>query len=299
MKNKILVVIIILLVPISLLINPQTQKQQETQPKQEIIVHLQKDNEILNLNLFDYLVGVVGAEMPASFPFEALKAQSIASRTFALSSLQENNEINTTLSSQSYKTNEELKQTWQNNYDTYYNKIKQAVEATNNLVITYDNQIIKSYYFAMSNGKTTSSLPVFNEELPYIESVESTFEEQNKSFQITTTFTYQNFCESLNISPCENITITDIQKDNTNRITSLKVNNNEYKGTIFRKLLNLRSTDFEIKLNPENIDITTKGYGHGVGMSQYGASYLANKGYNYEEIIKYYYKNVEIKNFTV
>ena len=208
----------------------------------------------------------------------------------------QDNVINITSSAQCYSDNTTLKDKWQNNYDKYYSTIKNAVEETNDKVITYQGNIIKSYYFAISNGKTSTALSVFNEELHYLTNVDSTFDEGVNKYEVTTTFTYDNFCNLLNINPC-NITISNIKRDESNRITSLFINDKEYDGITLRKQLGLRSTDFDIKLL-DNIKITTKGYGHGVGMSQYGANYLANNNYSYEEIIKYYYKDVEITSIN-
>jgi stage II sporulation protein D len=287
MNNKLLIFIIIILIIISISIKP----------KEVLIEH--KDIEVLldnnKLSFNDYLIGVVGCEMPASFHYEALKAQAVASRTFAYNYLKDN-VINITSSAQCYSDNTTLKDKWQNNYDKYYSTIKNAVEETNNKVITYQGNIIKSYYFAISNGKTSTALSVFNEELPYLTNVDSTFDEGVNKYEVTTTFTYDNFCDLLNINPC-NITISNIKRDESNRITSLLINNKEYNGITIRKLLGLRSTDFDIKLL-DNIEITTRGYGHGVGMSQYGANYLANNNYTYEDIIKYYYKDVEITSIN-
>jgi stage II sporulation protein D len=288
MNNKLLIFIIIILIIISISIKP----------KEVLIEH--KDIEVLldnnnKLSLQDYLIGVVGCEMPASFNYEALKAQAVASRTSAYNYLKDN-VINITSSAQCYSDNTTLKDKWQNNYDKYYSTIKNAVEETNDKVITYQGNIIKSYYFAISNGKTSTALSVFNEKLPYLTNVDSTFDEGVNKYEVTTTFTYDNFCNLLNINPC-NITISNIKRDESNRITSLLINNKEYNGITIRKLLGLRSTDFDIKLL-DNIEITTRGYGHGVGMSQYGANYLANNNYTYEDIIKYYYKDVEITSIN-
>ncbi len=287
MNNKLLILIIIILIIITICIKPK-----------EVLIE-NKDIEVLldnnKLSLQDYLIGVVGCEMPASFHYEALKAQAVASRTFAYNYLKDNI-ININSSAQCYSNNNALKDKWQDNYDKYYSIIKKAVEETNNKVITYQGNIIKSYYFAISNGKTSTALSVFNEDLPYLTNVDSTFDEGVNKYEVTTTFTYDNFCNLLNINPC-NITISNIKRDESNRITSLFINDKEYDGITLRKQLGLRSTDFDIKLL-DNIKITTKGYGHGVGMSQYGANYLANNNYSYEEIIKYYYKDVEITSIN-
>ena len=109
----------------------------------------------------------------------------------------------------------------------------------------------------------------------------------------TTSFSKQNFCDLLNIT-CNNIDINILDKSNSGRINTIKINNKIFTGVEIRKKLNLRSTDFKISVKNENVTITTNGYGHGVGMSQYGADAMANQGYKYDEIIKHYYQNVTI-----
>ena len=301
MKNKLLLLIIIVLLPITIFLNNKNVEEgnvktiEPEREKQNIIVNLYKDNQLLTLDFNDYLIGVVGQEMPASFNVEAIKAQAVAARTFALNNL-ENSVIVINDSAQHYIDNEEMKKKWGDKYEEYFNKIKNAVLDTNNEVIKYNNKLIKSYYYAISNGKTEDSVAVFNEELPYLKVVDSTFDKDVNNFEVKKTITYEEFCTQLNINPCE-VKIDNEIRDESNRVLKLNINNKEYLGVDLRKLLNLRSTDFYINLSEENIEIITKGYGHGVGMSQYGANYLANNGYKYNDILKYYYKDVEITNY--
>lgn len=295
MRNKLLLVVVVLLIPITFIYSYKEDNKHEEIHKKEQRVNLEYNNQVIVLSLNDYLIGVVGCEMPASFNIEALKAQSVAARTFAYNFLV-GDIIKLTTGAQCYKTNEELLEKWQENYDEYYNKISSVVKSTDDVVIKYDNNIIKSYYYAMSNGKTEDSIAVFNQELPYLTIVDSSFDSTLKNFEVETSFTFENFCNSLSINPCE-INITNITRDDSNRVRSLRINNIEFSGIDIRKKLSLRSTDFDIDTNDNNIIITTKGYGHGVGMSQYGANYLANQGMKYDEILKYYYKDVDIENY--
>ena len=204
--------------------------------------------------------------------------------------------INTTTAEQAYSSDDELKNKWQDKYNEYIEKISAAVNNTNNLVIKYDQQLIKSYYYAMSNGYTEDSQAVFNESYPYLNVISSSFDSESNNYQVTKNFSREDFCKQLNID-CSSIVISNIIKDNSNRVSTLNINNQEFSGITLRKLLNLRSTDFNINTDNNDIEITTKGYGHGVGMSQYGANYLANNGLNYQEILKYYYQNIEIDNY--
>lgn len=246
----------------------------------------------LKLNIDDYIIGVVAAEMPASFEKEALKAQSIASRTYLINTMSTANLIDTTTNNQVYIDKSAMLEKWGNDYNKYYNKISNCVKETKDKIITYQNKPIKAFYYSMSNGYTESSLNVFKEQLDYLNIIESKWDKDN---QETITISKTDFCQKINID-CSNITITNIKKDKSNRIESITINNKIYTGIEIRKLLNLRSTDFEINITDSLVSVTTKGYGHGVGMSQYGANNMAKEGYTYEEILKYYYQNIEISN---
>jgi stage II sporulation protein D len=294
MLNKILGLVVIVLIVIYFII-PVKEINISEPSKVMIQVNLKNNNQEQIMSLNDYLIGVVGAEMPASFFMEALKAQAIASRTYALNNLNDNL-ITTNTSEQAFLNNDELKSKWQDKYEEYYDKIVDAIKSTDNLVMTYDNKIIKAYYYAMSNGYSETALNVFAEDLPYLNIVDSSFDKNNKNYEVTIKINKEEFCQKLDIT-CSNIIISNIKNDKSNRVISLDINNQTYQGITIRKILNLRSTDFTIIVNNEYVSITTKGYGHGVGMSQYGANYLAKEGYSYEDILKYYYQNVEITYF--
>ena len=263
--------------------------------KSETKIKVNKNNEVLELDLEDYIVGVVAGEMPASFEVEALKAQAVASRTYAMyNKTISDRAMEATTDDQVYLTEEEMKEKWGNDYNTYYNKIKKAVNDTIDVVMKQNGEYFKSFYFAMSNGYTEDSALVFGES--NLESVSSPWDNETlNKFIVDTTFTTEELKQLLSISNIDNIEI--ITRDKTNRVSKLKVNNKEYTGIEFRKLLTLRSTDFTIKKDNENYIITTRGYGHGVGMSQYGANGMSKENYTYEEILKYYYKNIEITKY--
>ena len=201
------------------------------------------------------------------------------------------NALNTTTDDQVYITLDDMKIKWENDFDEYYNKIKKAVNETHNQVMKQNNELFKAFYFAMSNGYTEDSAAVFGE--TNLESVSSPWDNESlNKFIVETTFTKEELKQLLNLNDIEEIKI--ISRDKTNRVSKLSVNNKTYTGVEFRKLLTLRSTDFTIKEENDKYIITTKGYGHGVGMSQYGANGMANENFKYEEILKYYYKDIEI-----
>ena len=199
------------------------------------------------------------------------------------------------ISDQSYISIPEMKEKWNNDFDKYYSKVKAAVLDTKGEVMYYNDEIIKAYYFSMSNGYTEESDLVFGEEKDYLHSVKSPYEENAKNFTVVTKYKRQDICSKLDID-CTNFIINRIERSQSNRVNYITINNIRFKGTEFRKKLALRSTDFLISEQGNEIIITTKGYGHGVGMSQYGANGMAKEGYTYDEILKHYYKNVKISS---
>lgn len=303
MKNKYLLIITIILFIITIISSPKKttsfNNEKKSFPKEITLNVLDtKTNKINQINLEEYIIGVVAGEMPALFEKDALKAQAIASRTYAIFKLNNNSNKNydlvTDITNQVYLNNDELKKLWQNNYELYFNKIKECVNETANLIMKYNDEVISSYYFAYSNGRTEDVQYVFGENKDYLKSVES-----NDGINVTNEIflTKNDFCTKLNIE-CSNLSITNKILTNSNRVESININGKTFKGTEIRKLLNLKSTDFDIILQ-DNIKIITKGYGHGVGMSQYGANNLAKEGKNYEEILKHYYQNINITKIDV
>ena len=305
MKNKILIFIVFLLSIIEVISLKEKNQTNFSLPKKEepvtINVKNTKTNKVSEEELEDYIIGVVGAEMPASFNEEALKAQAVASRTYALYKIQHSNkdyDIVTDISNQSYNTIDELKSKWGKDFNYYYNRVKEAVINTKNEIMTYNDEVIIAYYFAMSNGYTEDGSLVFKEEKPYLKSTSSSWEDTSlKNFVSKKKYLLEEFSNILNVD--KNIKISDIKRSSTNRVITLKINNQEFSGTDLRKKLGLRSTDMDFEINNDYIIITTKGYGHGVGLSQYGANLMAKNGYNYKDILKHYYRGVELSKIKV
>lgn len=305
MKNKILLTIIVVLLPITIFTlrkqvtsdSPASENGDDKSKNQEIYIDFLINNEKKKIPLEEYLINVVGAEVPALFDMEALKSQAVASRTFAL--YEENTRGYVTIADQAYNTLEELQNKWQDNYYTYLEKIKNAVNMTKNQVMTYNKQLIKSYFYAMSNGYTTTSLSVFNEDLPYLNTIMPTMDnETTTKFIVTKKISKKEFCNTLNID-CTELTIKNITTDYSNRIETISINKTVYTGIDIRKKFHLRSTDFNITIENNDIIFTTKGYGHGVGMSQYGANAMAKEGSTYEDILKYYYQGITIEEYKI
>lgn len=273
-------------------LNSNNKKVNE-ESKKEIAVNVYKDNgETFSINLEDYVLGVVAAEMPASFNIEALKAQAIIARTYALKSIKNGKRITDNVSTQAFIDTDGMRSKWGSEYSKYYTKVKTAVKDTEGLYITYNGDIIDAVYHSTSNGYTEDASEVWGYSVPYLKSVPSTWDKDSSPFQRTIIKSIEEVKKSLNISAIEGIEI--LKRNSSGRVSLVKIGNITYSGVELRKKLSLRSTDFNIEVDNDNMIITTKGYGHGVGLSQYGSNSLANRGYNYEKIIKYYYLGINI-----
>lgn len=238
--------------------------------------------------------------MPTSFDLEALKAQAVAARSYVLKKMEQNKEqdydVVDTVMNQVYLDDATLKEKWKDKYEEKNNKIKQAIVETKGEYMTYNNEVIEAFFFSTSTGKTENSGEVFQTQLPYLKSVDSAWDEEvSPVFSQDNNLSLEEFYQKLNIEYNPNLKIEITKTTSTGRIKELKINDHEFKANDIYQKLNLRSTFFDIKQKDNQVEITTKGYGHGVGMSQYGALAMAKKGYKYQDILKYYYQGVEIK----
>lgn len=233
--------------------------------------------------------------MPASFSLEALKAQAVASRTFALYKMESNKDyvLSTTINDQVYLTQDDMKNKWGNDYEYYYNRVKEAVLDTEGEVLTYNGKLASTYYFAISNGYTDDALTVFQEDRDYLVSVESPWDKDYQSYTSLYTMNKSDFCSKLEIT-CGDIQVSQVNRADNHYVREVTINGKTFTGIQVFQKLNLKSTDFTITSKGDTVEIQTLGFGHGVGMSQYGAQGMANDGYLYQDILKHYYQNTEI-----
>lgn len=265
-----------------------------------IRVKRNQTSEIEKIPLEEYIVGVLAGEMPIDFELEALKAQAVASRSYALKRMvynkDEEYDVVDSIMNQVYLDDNYLKEAWGNNYIRNINKLRSAVNSTIDEYLEYNDSIVDALFFSTSNGYTEDSNNIFSFECDYLKSVESPWDELvSSAFNSSKTMLLTDFYKKLNIPYNKNLNIEIKERSNTGRILLLKINDIEFKGMEVYNLLGLKSTDFDIELYGDSIKINTKGYGHGVGMSQYGALGMAKEGYTYDEILKHYYSNVNIK----
>ncbi|WP_369691332.1 stage II sporulation protein D [Desulfolucanica intricata] len=270
-----------------------------------------KDNKIHSIPLEEYLVGVVAAEMPGEFPEEALKAQAVAARTYVLKRLQGGGVSNSThpgadvcddhRHSQAWISREEMKKRWGLvKYYRCYHKIKKAVADTTGMVITYDGSLIDPVYHSSCGGVgTENSEDVWKFEVPYLRSATCPYEDPNKSKR-TVEISLAGIGEKLGVDltalpvSTGSSLFTVVEKTETGRPRLIKIGEKEIPAVELRNLLGLRSTSFTWQPAGDKLKITTTGYGHGVGMCQYGAKGFAEQGKDFEEILTHYYKGVKI-----
>lgn len=266
----------------------------EEKPADTMVTLYRYNGTIEQITLEDYVTGVVAAEMPAAFSVEALKAQAIAARTYALKRVTENKVITDNNANQMYKDNSQLKTMWGASYNTYYTKVKNAVANTEGQYIAYNHYYIDALYFSTSNGKTEDPIYVWGNSFPYLKSVDSHWDTEAITYSRSTTKTLDEVSKILGFDINKDTTIQVVSKTIGDRVNEITIGNNTYSGIDIRDLFGLRSSDFDIEITNTGVNFATRGYGHGVGMSQYGANGMAKEGYTYKQILNHYYPNTEI-----
>lgn len=277
---------------------------------EKIKVLFTKDNAIKEVNIDEYLYGVVSAEMPASYELEALKSQAIVARTYTLYKIENNankhGEASICTDStccQAWISKEDRLAKWSDDTkDEYWTKITTAVDSTKGKVITYEGKLINAFFHANSGGKTEPPVNVWGGTgYPYLQTVETAGEEGYSQYKSEVEFTKDELLNKLKEKykdiKFELNEIEIIERYESGRIKTIKFGNKEIAGVEARTILGLRSANFEFKIEDEKIKFTVYGYGHGVGMSQTGADSLAKQGSSYDEIIKHFYTGVEIENY--
>lgn len=248
-----------------------------------------------------YVARVVASEMPTNFEMEALKAQGLAARTYIVNYLLHQNDAQVTdaVDHQVYKNETELREQWGSDYHEKMSKLTEAVSATEGEILTYNDAPITAAYFSTANGYTENSEEYWDQELPYLRSVKSPWDKESPKYLDQQIFKITEVEEALNVSiPDHSNIVMELSRTSSNRVDHLKIANEQFNGREVRDKLSLQSSDFTIKQNDDHLIFTTKGYGHGIGMSQYGANGMAEEGKTYEDIVNYYYKDIEIKKIT-
>lgn len=269
----------------------------------------------VELRLSDYLVGVVAAEMPASFEPEALKAQTVAARTYTLYQMAHGSAGKHASSAdlcddpgccQAYLAEEKLRENWGDAAEENLNKICAAVSATDGMAILYGGEPILAAFHSSSAAGTEDAAAAWSSSVPYLQRVKSPEKEENvPNYRTSVSFTAEEFralfCAAY---PAGKLSgncgdwVKNILRDESGYVTSVQVGNQSLRGVELRRMLGLRSACFDVAAGEEQLTFTTRGYGHGVGMSQYGANALAEEGKDWREILQWYYTDVSIEAYA-
>lgn len=255
------------------------------------------DGQTVTMPLEEYMLGVVFGEMPVDFHPEALKAQAVVARTYTMKRNTQSQKhpggavCTDAACCQAYKDPTAIS-------SEHLDKIQKAVSDTQGQVLTYKGTLIDATYFSCSGGRTEAAVAVWGTDVPYLQSVDSPGEEQASVFVDTVTYTTDDFSKLLcvELHGPQNSWFSDITYTPGGGVDTIKICGTEFTGTELRSLLNLRSTAFHITALPDTITITTRGYGHRVGMSQYGAEAMAQAGSDYQEILSHYYPDTTLEN---
>lgn len=284
-----------------------------------IKVYISKDNKIVEMGLEDYVRGVVAGEMPVEFGLEALKAQAVAARTYALAHMAafggkpcseaKGADVCDTIDCQVYMNKEDRLKGWdKDKQQEYWDKLTDAVTSTSGEVITYDGAAIKDpYYFSTSSGKTENSQDVFAFSQPYLKSVISSGDKDAPKYKSSKTISYNELYRTLKkeysnfkIGSASNLknNVTVKSRTNAGSVKEIKIGNITISGIKFRSLFKLNSANFSLAFKSGKVIVNCTGYGHDVGMSQWGANAMAKSGSKYTDILKHYYTGVSIMKIS-
>ena len=266
--------------------------------------------KVEEIDLDQYLYGVVSAEMPASFEAEALKAQAVVARTYTIYKIVNNDGkhekadiCDDSTCCQAWISKEDRLKKWdKDNRDEYWNKIVKAVNETQGKIVTYEGKPINAFFHSNSGGKTEAPINVWGGSgYPYLQSVSTTGEDAYSQYSSEASFSKEEFEEKIK-EVHSDVKINYKEKDcikieeytDGDRVKTIKIGNLELSGVEVRNILGLRSANFTVTVDDDKIEFKVTGYGHGVGMSQTGADSLAKEGKTYEDIIHHFYTGVEI-----
>lgn len=281
-----------------------TETMRETTQTEKLMVSvLMDDGAVETMELDQYVLGVVLREMPAEFEKEALKAQAVVARTYALRRMNSESKhdeadiCSSPACCQGYCDPVDFLDAGES--EQVLSKVSTAVQETEGQVLCYQGELIEATYFSCSGGITEDAMAVWGADIPYLRSVVSPGEEGATHFTDKVTFTSQEFNEKLGgkftgfpESWVESVTYTQ-----GGGVDQIQICGERYQGTQLRNLLSLRSTAFAIHIVADTVTITTKGFGHRVGMSQYGAEAMAVQGFSYEEILSHYYSGTVLNSY--
>lgn len=288
----------------------KTQAAADVSEEDTILVLSSSTKKVSEIEMFEYVVGAVAAEMPATYHSQALRAQAVACYTYALKVRQNDSDeslggahiSDSSDKHQGYIDKSARKEKWGDKYETYEKKIEEAVTDVLGKKLTFDGELITAAFHAISAGRTFSSEEVWGHEVAYLQSVTSAGDKLSPDYSRTVVFTHEQFkkavknLDGVKLGDDPEKWLGDIKKTDSGYVESVEIGGAKLTGVQVREALELRSSAFEIEYEDEIFRVTTNGYGHGVGMSQYGADYMARQGSKWDEILLHYYKGAKIES---
>ncbi len=288
--------------PLSVATMAETADKPALNATQSVKVLISEQNKTVTLSVEDYLFGVVAGEIPALYEKETLKAQTVCAYTFLKWRARENADKEYDITDnykvdQCYISKEAALKKWGNKASEYEEKIKSAISEVKGQALTYNGEIILSVYHSLSGGTTESAKNVWGKDYPYLQPAASVGDKLATNYITTFAATEDQIESKLSVSLPEGLkgSFSDFKRTESGYVKSLKVSKKEFKGSEIREAFGLKSTNFTVSLKDNIFTFTVYGYGHGVGLSQNGANYMAKQGSNYKEILQHYYKGCEIK----
>ena len=293
---------------------PREEKPIEETPAAPHLIRVWDGEKTLEMTMEEYLPGVVRGEMPASFEMEALKAQAVAERTYIYYKMSDGGkpshpDANVCMSSaccSAYTSAETAAAKWGSRGAEYEARIQAAVQETAGQVMLYGGEPIFAAFHSSSDGVTANSGDVWVSDLPYLASVQSPEGEENvPNYYSVVTFSAQEFQQKFQAAHAEAVFgedpqswVTDAVRNRSDRVETVKIGGVTVEGTEVRSLFALRSASFTVEAAADSVTFRVTGYGHGVGMSQYGANELARQGKTWQEILHWYYTDVTIETYV-
>jgi len=283
--------------------------------KDRIKIKITDTGEVKEVTVNEYLKGVLPAEMPPEYNIEALKAQAVVARTYLFQRINAGGHKDADICDspshcQAYYNLEQIDSIWEKSKgwdkatrEEHSKKVAEAVESTENIVVTYKGEYIRAYFHACSGGKTENVSNIWGkQDIPYLVSVESLGEQDYKNYTSKVCLSVSELEEKLNKDSSVQCSIDESGGDivrvlnytDTGRVDKVKIGGVIYTAEKLRTLLGLRSTNFEVKCENKEVIFNVTGNGHGVGMSQVGANYYAKQGYTFDKIITHYYTGVDV-----
>lgn len=298
--------------------NATTENEtKQTEAPQTVPVYLHEEARVENIPLVDYLCGVLDGEMQPNYEPEALKAQAVAAYSYLVYQYTDNYETKKDAHKggwictdpshcKAYLSESDARKAWGNEwFDKYADRVRSSVVETLYQTMVYQSAPINAVFHSLSSGRTEAAKDVWEYDIPYLQEVDSSFDETAEDFQSEKVLSSEEFKTALKnydsnmVFPENGDLVTDIVRSESGGVVRLKVGGVEMKGTQFRTLFGLRSANFSFEFSGDLVKISVKGYGHGVGMSQYGANCLAKEGKTYKEILQHYYTGIEFAEINI